>query len=193
MPFDVDLSILTVGAERVPWLASLIETVRNDLRPRDFPERHFVDEMAINKWRLLRIYGMEKAIYEHQVASFIPQSEFDDQGHPLEPHEDLYHLAQAHAPECDAIILTALGRLETRFHRQFIAACKMLMALRRFNPVGNQAPVLLSAHSTAQPGQVLVKEQNECSPSNSSSDPSTTQSPNNSNPSSSPKEPSKSS
>jgi hypothetical protein len=170
VPFDIDLRVLAVGAERVPWLAALIETARNDLRPRDFPERHFVDEMAINKWRLLRIYGMERAVYEHQLASFIPQSD------PNQPNDDLYHLAQAHAPECDAIILAALSRLETRFHRQFIAACKMFMARRRFN--------------LTNPTE---KDPNQCSPSNSSSDPSTTQSPNNSNPNSNPKEPSKSS
>jgi len=169
MPFDINLSILAVGAERVPWLAALIETARSDLRPRDFQERHFVDEMAINKWRLLRIYGMEKAVYEHQLAGFRPKSS-------AEPNEDMYHLARAYASDNDGIILAALSRLETRFHRQFIAACKMLMSLRRFTPIN---PV--------------KKEEHECSPSKSSSDPSTTQSPNNSNPSSSPKEPSRSS
>ena len=166
VPFDINLSILAVGAELVPWLAALIETARSDLRPRDFQERHFVDEMAINKWRLLRIYGMEKAVYEHQLAGFRPKSS-------AEPNEDMYHLARAYASDNDGIILAALSRLETRFHRQFIAACKMLMALRHFNPI--------------------EKEENQCSPSKSSSDPSTTQSPNNSNRNSSPKEPSRSS
>ena len=80
VPFDINLSILAVGAELVPWLAALIETARSDLRPRDFQERHFVDEMAINKWRLLRIYGMEKAVYEHQLAGFRPKSSMTSNG-----------------------------------------------------------------------------------------------------------------
>jgi hypothetical protein len=187
-PFDIDLSILAVGAERVPWLAALIETARSDMRPRDFQERHFVDEMAINKWRLLRIYGMEKAVYEHQLAGFRPQSS-------AEPNEDMYHLARAYASENDGIILAALSRLETRFHRQFIAACKMLMALRRFtDSVPNHDHPSVPNHDRKGVATPTEKEANVChSPSNSSSDPSTTQSPNNSNPSSNPSEPSKSS
>src|SRR5205085_73309 len=114
LPYVPDLSVLTVGAERVPWLAALIETARQDLQPRDFPERHFVDEMALNKWRLLRIYLMEKAVYEHQDATFVRRGVRDKNGRTLEPYEDIYHLACAHSPDNDAIILAALGRLETR-------------------------------------------------------------------------------
>ncbi|HXJ41163.1 MAG TPA: hypothetical protein VNH18_17910, partial [Bryobacteraceae bacterium] len=50
MPFDVDLSVLFIGAERVSWLGALLSTARQEYRPRDFAERHLVDEMAFNKW-----------------------------------------------------------------------------------------------------------------------------------------------
>jgi hypothetical protein len=134
-PFDVDLQVLAIGAERVNWLASLIETARADLRPRDFAERHFVDELAINKWRLLRVYGMEKAVYEHQLATARPNSAHNAQGRPVEANHDLYRMAKANAREHDGVILAALSRLEARFHRQFCAALKMLMSLRRLNPL----------------------------------------------------------
>ncbi|MCU1326230.1 MAG: hypothetical protein JWN34_1600, partial [Bryobacterales bacterium] len=142
-PFDVDLRILAIGPERVPWLGALIETARTDLRPRDFAERHLVDEMAINKWRLLRIYGMEKSVYEHQLATFKPASTRQDDGERAEPNEDLYHLALTHSHEHDGIILAALSRLEARFHRQFYAALRMLIVLRRANPV-NPNPTQLN-------------------------------------------------
>jgi len=54
----------TDDRQRVPWLGALLETARKDFQPRDFAERHLVDEMAFNKWRLLRVYGMEKAALE---------------------------------------------------------------------------------------------------------------------------------
>src|SRR4051812_47844077 len=116
-PFDVDLSVLAVGPERVSWLASLIETVRTDLQPRDVAERHLADEMAINKWRLLRTWGMEKAVYEHHLATFNPRSIRLPDGRLAEPDEDIYHIAQANAPDYDGPILAALSRLEARFHR----------------------------------------------------------------------------
>jgi hypothetical protein len=107
------------------------------------------------------MYGIEKAVCEHQLAGFRPQSS-------AEPNEDMYHLARAYASDNVSFILTALSRLETRFHRRFIAALKMFMALRRANPVDSN------------PDQ---KEENEChSHSKSPSDPATTQSPNKSKP-----------
>src|SRR4051812_9147506 len=74
VPFDVDLSNLSVGPERRNWLGSLLATARKDFQPRNFAERHLVDEMAFNKWRLLRVYTMEKAVYDHQWAAPLPFS-----------------------------------------------------------------------------------------------------------------------
>ena len=166
-PFDADISILTVGAERPTWLAALIETARDDLRPRDLVERHLVDEMAINKWRLLRIYGMEKAVYEHQLASFRSTSARKANGELVEPNEDLYHLARAHAPDHDAVILAALSRLEARFHRQFYAALKMLIALRKVNPVSPKGESTCQSISESSSDQATTKQPNKSKPNSS--------------------------
>jgi hypothetical protein len=170
-PFDVDLRVLAIGAERTSWLASLIRTVREELRPRDLVERHFVDELAINKWRLLRVYGMEKAVYEHQLAIQRPAPICNPAGRPVEPNRDIYQLAQANAPQNDGAILAALSRLEARFHRQFCAALKMLQSLRRTNPL-----ILIQ----------FEKEPTTCVHCNSSSVPPGTTQPNSSRPDSSP-------
>ena len=171
MPFDVDLSILTIGAERVSWLSALLTTARNDFQPRDFAERHLVDEMAFNKWRILRIYAMEKAVYEQQRATFSPKGRLTPDGRRAEPHEDQYHLAQALLPDNDGLILAALSRLEARFHRQFCSALKMLITLRRFNPTGkDNSPWTPSSPSAKSSEPVTTSSPNNLSPPSSPSD-----------------------
>ena len=46
----------------------------HSVRRREFAERHLVVEMALHKWRLFRTYGMEKSVYERQLATFKPAS-----------------------------------------------------------------------------------------------------------------------
>ncbi|MCU1330681.1 MAG: hypothetical protein JWN34_6051 [Bryobacterales bacterium] len=157
IPFDVDLSVLVVGAERVSWLSALIDTARAELRPRDFAERHYVDEMAINKWRLLRIYAMEKAVYEHHSATFRPRTIMKADGEPAQPNQDLYHLAKSNQRDQDAVVLAALSRLEARFHRQLAAAHRMFLHLRKTNPF---APYPTQPEAGLQPETALQPETN---------------------------------
>jgi hypothetical protein len=132
--FKTDLRFLTVGPELSSRLGDLLETAYADLEPRNFPERHLVDELAMAKWRGLRAALMEKAVYEHEHATFAPKGRKDSDGKPLEPHEDMYHLAMAHAPERHGVVLAALGRLAIRYQRQFANALRLLITLRRGTP-----------------------------------------------------------
>jgi len=141
--FKTDLRFLTIGPELSSRLGDLLETVYADLEPRNFVERHLVDELALAKWRGLRAALMERAVYEHENATFAPKGRKDADGKPLEPYEDMYHLAMAHAPERHGVVLAALGRLAIRYQRQFASALRLLMALRRGTPPPvSESPVI---------------------------------------------------
>jgi hypothetical protein len=132
--FEVAPSTFTIGAELSHRLGDLIASARADFNPRDFAERHLVDDLAISKWRALRVSLMEKAVFEHESVTFNPRALKDQDGILFEPHEDMYHFAMAHAPERHATVLAALGRLEIRYARQFATSLRLLIALRRGTP-----------------------------------------------------------
>ena len=132
--FEVSPSTFTIGAELSHRLGDLIASARTDFNPRDFAERHLVDDLAISKWRALRVSLMEKAVFEHESVTFNPRALKDQDGVLFEPHEDMYHFAMAHAPERHATVLAALGRLEIRYARQFATSLRLLIALRRGSP-----------------------------------------------------------
>lgn len=77
---------------------------------------------------------MEKAVSGHQSSNFRPRVRRDSEGNMLMPHEDIYHLAMAHAPKAHATVLATLKRLDTRYARQFCTALRLLIALRRGDP-----------------------------------------------------------
>ena len=158
-----ELGLFTIGVERLNLLGDLVLEARADLQPRNFPERHLVDELAISKWRTYRVALMEKAVFEQQRTTFRPRVPRDSDGNMLMPHEDIYHLAMAHAPESHAIVLAALSRLEARYSRQFCAALRLLIALRRGDPptVPEPRPDAAEPLTTNDTG----KEEPTCEPS----------------------------
>ena len=159
--FEVAPSTFTIGAELANRLGDLIQTARADFNPRDFAERHLVDDLPLSKWRALRVSLMEKAVFEHESVTFQPRALKDQDGVLFEPHEDMYHFAMAHAPERHATVLAALGRLEIRYARQFATSLRLLIALRRGSP-----PPVRKAEPTqpksAQPKSTTRKETKTC-------------------------------
>ncbi len=166
IPFQADLRDLVIGPEVKFRLGDLIETARLDFKPRDFAENYLVDEMAISKWRGIRTKIMEKAVYDHQAVSFRPRALKDSHGASLEPYEDMYHLAMAHSPDTSRIVLTALGRLETRYYRHFCGSFRLLLTARRGTP-----PPLPHLDKALDPlsGFTSPKENTPCEPSPNSS------------------------
>jgi hypothetical protein len=162
--FEVAPSTFTIGAELANRLGDLIQSARADFNPRDFAERHLVDDLAISKWRALRVTLMEKAVFEHESVTFNPRALKDESGVLFEPHEDMYHLAMAHAPERHATVLAALGRLEIRYARQFATSLRLLIALRRGSPppVPNASPN--KAKPTAPKPRITNETRKETSP-----------------------------
>lgn len=150
IPFEADLCGLVIGPE-APWrLGDLIETARLHLQPRNFAENYLVDEMAVSKWRGMRVQIMEKAVYDRQNSTYKPRGRTGADGKPLEPLEDMYHLAMAHSPEGHQIVMAALGRLEARYYRHFCSAFRLLLASRRGTP-----PPVTDPDGTASPSSRL--------------------------------------
>ncbi len=160
--FDLNIPV-TIGLAPYPEsaarLADLVRTARADHRPRNFAERHLVDEMAINKWRLIRTLVMEKAAWIHEILRHFPESASppDDPEAPpgpsANPHQDMFVIAGALAPERQGLLFAALARLEARFHRQFHNALRLFMAFRRLLPVSKEVT------------QATRKENKPCNPS----------------------------
>lgn len=151
IPFQTDLRNLVIGPE-APWrLGDLIETARLHLRPRNFAENHLVDEMALSKWRGMRVQIMEKAVYDRQRSSYKPRGRTGSDGKPAEPFEDMYHLAMAHAADGHHLVMAALGRLETRYYRHFCSAFRLLLFARRGTPPPLPQPDAAAPAPSPQP------------------------------------------
>jgi hypothetical protein len=171
IPFQPDLRILAIGPEASYRLGDCIETARRDFNPRNFAEHYLVEEMAISRWRGIRSKIMEKAVYDHQATTYRPRRLKNTDGKDAEPYEDMYHLACAHSgtphsPETSRIVLTAIGRLETRYYRHFCGAFRLLLAARRGTP-----PPLADLEQALDPLSNFTseKEQTTCEPSPNSS------------------------
>ena len=132
-PGEPDLTEIVIPTEQARNLRSLIAAARADLKPRNFAERHLVDQMAICQWRQHRVMCMERSVYEHEYLDFDPKFDKYPDGKLVEPMDDFYFLAQLHSPDRHAAVLAALSRLEARYHRQFCSSLRLLNSLRR-NP-----------------------------------------------------------
>lgn len=167
-PAETDLRFLAIPRESSSRLIDLIRTARAEMAPRNFAERHLVDELAVSKWRALRTLGMEKAVYTHHDADYeqeplMPESA-DDQSPPsLELDEYIFHVAMAHSPDHHAVVLAALSRLEVRFHRQFCSALRLLMAMRRLNLFNPSQSSITPDTPETNPG--VRKDPAPCNPS----------------------------
>lgn len=164
IPFQPDLRILAIGPEASYRLGDCLETARLTLKPRGFAEDCFVEEMAISRWRGIRTKIMEKAVYDHQATTYRPRDLKSADGSSAEPYEDMYHLAMAHSPENSRIVLTALGRLETRYYRNFCTAFRLLLAARRGTPPPVHDPSDASPESKTELTTEIEKENTKCAP-----------------------------
>lgn len=171
LPCDTDLGYVAIRAEREVYLLEVVQQARTEMAPRNFAERHLVDEMAIAKWRAMRTLLMERAVYDYQDAS--PRSTTCED--PDRYNQHVFHVANAHAESPHAVILAALSRLDDRFHYKFCSSLRSFLALRRQNPFGKTFPVQPSpgpadlrqteTESESESRTNPYKEEPACSPS----------------------------
>ena len=131
-PFETNLDFIVLDTERVNRFHDLLEDARRDYTPRNFGERHLVEELAICKWRRLRVLMFQRAIYQRQQDDYRPPAaaEGEEPDEFQEYLEEAFDTAMVHTPERYDHALAALSRLETRYQRQFCEALRLLDTLQ---------------------------------------------------------------
>jgi hypothetical protein len=131
-PFETNLDFIVLDTEHISRFHDLLEDARHDYQPRNFGERHLVEELAICKWRRLRVLMFQRAIYQRQQSDYRPpaiaEGEEPDEFQDL--LEEAFDTAMVHTPERYDHALAALSRLETRYQRQFCEALRLLDTLQ---------------------------------------------------------------
>jgi hypothetical protein len=138
---------------------ALLADLHAELQPQTTVEITLVENMAVARWRQMRIWGMEKASIEHEMRA---QSEARDaaEGHPVEDTATRCALAFRSLSD-DSRSLDLINRYESRYDRQYLRAHHRFLQLvdRRTPPPAPapkepEPPVPASRQST--PGPQLV-------------------------------------
>jgi len=118
----------------------LLGALQRDLQPRNETERALVEEMAIARWRLQRLWAIERSTLETEIEKQLLA------GHALSP------VQARDAGACAALAFSALGdasrslhllnRYEARFH------CQYHRSLTRLLQVWQASRPVFSAKST---------------------------------------------
>jgi hypothetical protein len=137
----------------------LLADLHAELQPQTTVEITLVENMAVARWRQLRIWGIEKANMEYEMRA---QSEARDaaEGHPVEDTATRCALAFRSLSD-DSRSLELINRYEARYDRQYLRAHHRFLQLvdRRTPPPAPapkepEPPVPASRQST--PGPQLV-------------------------------------
>ena len=138
---------------------ALLADLHAELQPQTTVETTLVENMAVARWRQMRIWGMEKASMEHEMRA---QSEARDaaEGNPVEDTATRCALAFRTLSD-DSRSLELINRYEARYDRQYLRAHHRFLQLvdRRTPPPAPapkepEPPVPASRRST--PGPQLV-------------------------------------
>jgi hypothetical protein len=103
--------------------ATLLSTLENELNPVDETDRALIENMAVARWRLMRLWGMEKAGLCHE----------------MEKHESPSLTSPTRAALAfrslsdESRSLDVLGRYETRYDRQYARALNLLLKRKVLN------------------------------------------------------------
>jgi hypothetical protein len=113
--------IILLKAENLDVVANLFAAFERDLQPRNEVERALVENLAISRWRMLRLWAIERANLQKEI----------DKLDPLEAGDDPATCAALafRALGDESRILDLLNRYEARFERQFNRALALLLQL----------------------------------------------------------------
>lgn len=104
--------------DRQPFL-NFIAALEHDLKPATEHERALVENMAVSRWRQMRIWGIEKAGLRHEMEKM-------DQTTDAPTRAALAFRSLADTSRC----LDLINRYETRFDRQYHRALNSIYAKR---------------------------------------------------------------
>jgi hypothetical protein len=134
----------------------LVAALHDELQPQTTVEITLVENMAVARWRQMRIWGMEKANLEHEMraqaeARFATEDD-STEGDPAEDSATRCALA-FRALSDDSRSLELINRYESRYDRQYLRAHRRFLELvdrRTPPPVPAPTPIFQSRDSIVQ-------------------------------------------
>jgi hypothetical protein len=129
---------IVLGCESQDRFQLLLAALKDQVQPRTSAEMDYVETMAIARWRQMRVWGIQKATIELEMARLdAPDDTPSDTPGDL-PQEDPAALPPVIRAAIafrnlagNACILDLLHRYETSYERQFLRAHAAIQKLRR--------------------------------------------------------------
>jgi hypothetical protein len=111
---------VVLEGEDATLFATLLGDLAAEFDPRGTVENALVENMAVSRWRQLRLWSMEKAGLDYQIAR---------QDEPVDPPTKAALAFRTLSDESRSLEL--MNRYETRYDRQFARALARLTNLRK--------------------------------------------------------------
>lgn len=100
---------------------TLIRDFTAEFQPRGPVQTALVENLAVSRWRQMRIWGLEKEGLNHEIRNQVQ-----------EPHHPAARAAQAFRALCDqSRSLDLMNRYETHYDRQFARALSRLLKIAK--------------------------------------------------------------
>jgi len=112
----------------------LLATLHHEFQPQTPFEESLIENMAAARWRQLRVWGMEKAIMDHEMDR---QAEMS----PSNEHPATRAALAFRALGDDSRSLELINRYDSRYERQYLRAHRRFLEVRdRRTPPAEQPP-----------------------------------------------------
>ena len=111
---------VVLGDERAASFTALLAALEHELQPVGEVEAACVESMAVARWRIMRLWGIEKAALQLHISRQHPGQD-----------DPPTHAAIAFGALCDGSrSADLLNRYETRYDRQYARALNLFMKWR---------------------------------------------------------------
>ena len=113
--------IVVLQNEKPEAFTDLLDALTREITPQTEAQRGLVETMAVARWRLMRLWAIERATLQSEIEKHDPES------HDAAPGLSLAFRALADQSRT----LDLLNRYESRFDRQYVRSLNLLMKLAR--------------------------------------------------------------
>lgn len=125
-------STIVMEGESVERFELLFARLQSELQPANAIELCLVENMAVARWRQMRLWAIEKARIQHQLKEDRENSVHDGLGSDVSNLDAPTQTALAvESLGENSSLLTLIGRTEGRYERQFHRALTQLTRLRK--------------------------------------------------------------
>jgi len=116
---------VVISGESNDRFAALLAALRDELKPQTFLENSLVDTMAVARWRLFRLWGVESTTISEEMR----KHEGDPGSSILSPAVRAAVVMRSLTDKADFV--NRMSRYETALDRQFARALKQFQELRK--------------------------------------------------------------